>query len=351
MVDIPNQIQKLPLPVITRMRIERFYIRSAKSIRRKLNQKIENDSMFYPLVRNNRLYGNEALLHEYSQNSADLYAIIEHGLYFGNNQQKVGLKHEWELGCILTGGVYRKEIISRCFPDYYCEMIGPMIHYAKIDESYRETIKNFFHGTGKTLLFFPIHGNSFFSPEYDTELTVQKIIEVANSMDCKNIIICAYHRQQDLFNKIVYQTGLTKRIFVTTNGDRYDQNFMRRQKTLIDFSDYTISNSLGTHLGYCIFMGKPHILLPQDFSYVGDKKAIDLDFGTSNRSENYRQDFETETKRFQELFHAGQAEITKEQYQVCDFYWGFSQIKTPEQISSIIDNSREYARAFLKEVN
>lgn len=50
---------------------------------------------------------------------------------------------------------------------------------------------------------------------------------------------------------------------------------------MIESADLTVSKQPGTHLGYCIYFGKPHILFPQDFSYEGDEKVRDEDFGVA----------------------------------------------------------------------
>lgn len=179
MKKIPDIIQILPLNIITRMKIERRYILLAKKINRILGRKKDTDCSYYPLVRNNRFYGDEVLLRKYSKEKDFLYAIIEHGLYFGNNTAKVGNLSEWELGCILTLGDYRKELINREYPDFYCETIGPLIHYADIDIDYMNTLKDKICRDKRTLLFFPVHGNENFAPIYDARVTLNKILSIA----------------------------------------------------------------------------------------------------------------------------------------------------------------------------
>lgn len=348
-IDVPDLIQRLPLPIMTRMKLERLFILFAKLIKR-LHDKEGNKSVYYPLVRNNRFYGNEYQLRKYCGYSKPIIAIIEHGLYFGNNTQKVGLKHEWELGTILTYGDYRKELIKKAFPNYYCETIGPMIHYASIDHQFMENIKRQLRKNTKTMLFFPVHGNELFSPEYDFEMTIKKIDDIASQYHCGNVIICVYHLKLNTFEEITNKTPLCNNFIITTNGNRYDEAFLDRQKTLISLSDYTISNNLGTHLGYCIYLGKPHFLLAQDFSYKGDAKAIADDFGNSNRSDNYYSDFDKEKELFQKVFNLEVTKITEEQYKLCDYYWGFSKVKTPEELRIIIEKCKDESKKFRKSI-
>ena len=341
-------IQKLPLSAISRMKLEQHYIVAVKKIRRRAGLTVTNDSVFYPLVRSNRYYGNEFLLKKYSGADDFLYAIIEHGLFFGNNKQKVGPKHEWELGSILTYGDYRKELISRCFPEYFCETIGPLIHYASVDMQFLEELEKAFPQKNRTMLFFPVHGSEAFSPVYDAEMAIRKIRKIADSRDCGNILICVFGSATDMYSGVVQKLGMGDRIRITTCGNRYSSDFLNRQKTMISFADETISNSLGTHLGYCIYLGKPHVLLPQDFSYEGDRKELEKDFGTWNRSENWASDFEKETALFQKVFDEKYNYITEEQKELCEYYWGFSKVKTPEEIREIYRKCRTFSESFVK---
>ncbi len=342
MKKIPDIIQILPLNIITRMKIERRYILLAKKINRILGRKKDTDCSYYPLVRNNRFYGDEVLLRKYSKEKDFLYAIIEHGLYFGNNTAKVGNLSEWELGCILTLGDYRKELINREYPDFYCETIGPLIHYADIDIDYMNTLKDKICRDKRTLLFFPVHGNENFAPIYDARVTLNKILSIADEKNCYNIIICVYYENINMYGKICDEMK-NDRITITTCGNRYDEKFLCKQKALISLADITMSNSLGTHIGYCIYMNKPHILLPQNFSYEGNEKEIKREFGKANRSENWEKDYKKEERLFQEIFSIKYEKITDEQLRICEYYWGINKVRTKEEIKDIYDKCKKYA--------
>lgn len=343
--NIPDGIQELPLDVITRMKIERNYIKTVKWVNKILNRKKDFNSSYYPLVRNNRLYGDELLLRKYSGMKKDLYAIIEHGLYFGNNKAKVGNDFEWEIGSILTLSEYRKKLINEIYPEYYCETIGPLIHYADIDYDYQNSLKKRVRNKERTLLFFPVHGNEAFSPIYDARNTMNSILKIADEKDYYNIIICVYYGSKNIYQDICNELD-TDRIIITTCGSRFDDAFLGRQKALIEMADLTMSNSLGTHIGYCIYMGKPHILLPQEFSYKGNKEQLKRDFGDSNRSSNWKSDYEQEIEMFQKVFSPKYNEITKEQLELCNSYWGIDKIKTKKEIREIYQKCYDNAKSF-----
>lgn len=342
-IDIPELIQKLPISVVLRMKLERNYIMAVKGMKNFCGIAEESGSAYYPLVRNNRLYGDEYLLRKYSGSKEYLYGIIEHGLYFGNNSTKVGLKHEWELGCILTSGSYRKDLITQVFPDYYCETIGPMIHYAELDEEYYTYIKAQLRTGSQTLLFFPVHGSALYKPKYDKELALKEILKLAEENNCENILLCVYVTDISEFKEVISKIGLENRFIVVSCGNRYSEKFLCRQKAIILASDISASNNLGTHLGYCIYLGKPHILLPQEFYYSGDRKALENEFSAQNRSNNYEDDFGQEKIMFQEIFNRGCRFITENQVQLCDYYWGFSKVKTPDEIHEIFEICKKQA--------
>ena len=104
---IPDYIRGLPLQILQRLRLEKIYHYIAKPINGVLGRRDYGKIFFQPLVYSNSYYGNEYVLRRYAEIKKDLFAIIEHGLFLGNNTRKVGLEHEWDLGCILTYGNYR----------------------------------------------------------------------------------------------------------------------------------------------------------------------------------------------------------------------------------------------------
>lgn len=347
---IVEHIRKLPLPIIQRLRLERMYHNIVKPINRMLGRHKEDcvKISFEPLVHSNQLYGNEYLLRRYAGISEDLFAIIEHGLFFGHNKKKIPYDHEWELGCILTYGEYRKDLIQHVFPDYYCETIGAPILYADSGEKYRLQIKNTLQIAGKILLFFPVHGIDIVTPKYSLNMISDKLLSLAIENSCCNIIICSYSLSP---NDELYQVLTNKakeiKIFIYSCGSRFDQEFLLRQRALISLSTVTASNSLGTHVGNCVGLQKPHVILKQEITYEGDAEK---EFSEQTRSANWKEQFAIEQDLFEKVFpyHSGQLTLTEEQYKLCDYYWGFSKKKTPDEIREIYRKCREHAFEFVK---
>ena len=94
-------------------------------------------------------------------------------------------------------------------------------------------------------------------------------------------------------------------------------------------------------------MNKPHVLLPEDFKLVGDEKILKEEFSERNRGNNWKNDYEREVLQFQSLFSGKEATITREQYEICDYYWGFSNIKTKEEVGRIYKDAKSHALSFI----
>ena len=102
---------------------------------------------------------------------------------------------------------------------------------------------------------------------------------------------------------------------IVTAGHQLDIYFLSRLKSIIELSDYTVSNSVGTHLGYCIWMNKPH--------YIIDDQII---------NETNERDY----KKIGSFFLTYTEQIQPEQYAVVAKYWGFDSVRTSEELKSIL---------------
>lgn len=355
-MSIPSKIEQLPLGVIKRMKLRRFYSQTVSPLKKVLGRETYN---YYPMVVNNLLYGDEFLLRKYGniRTSEALYSIIEHGLFLGRNHAKVGPnKYEWDLGSVLTSSIYRKETINEFFPEHYCETIGPMIHYANIDEEFQSELQKRIDSQSKTMLFYPAHSTIEVDMVYEIEKTISELNCLANENNCNNIIICAGYYDIKKYQSVDYKCHCKgKNVIVTTNGMIYDTRFLDRQKTMIGLADITVSNALGTHVGYCVYLGKPHVILQQEIEHKGaggNAEFLKREFDSSNRSPNWAEDYAKEKKMFSEMFANRTPQIiTEEQKKTCTYYWGFDQVKTSEQIREIWDICKSKSVAYTKRHN
>ena len=77
----------------------------------------------------------------------------------------------------------------------------------------------------------------------------------------------------------------------------------------------TMSNNLGTHLGYCISEGKPHYLFSQECTYTGVFVKREQRYSNATL-------YNERLLQFKEAFGVFANEITQKQLDLVHFYWG-----------------------------
>ena len=268
----------------------------------------------------NFCYGHEYWLKRYSGYHDKIYAHIEHGVYFGNNKAKVSNEEEWELGNIISFGESRVKLLYELYPDYNVFQIGPRIHYAETDKEYYEELYSKIDHQGKVLTLFPAHSLATEKSLYDSNLFLSQAEELANKMGAKTIMVSLH--PSDYIHQINLSFKDKKVILVGGGNDSY--RFLPRLRAILELSDATFSNALGTHVGYSIYMGIPHVMNLK-----------------SNHNVDANTIFEQEQKMFASRFNGVfPLAITEEQRNLCDYYWGISKIKSPQEIFDILSECK-----------
>ena len=276
-------------------------------------EKLTQEQTFIP---SNSYYGHEYWLKNYCDFNDNIYGLIEHGVYFGDNRNKVGFDIEWEVGNIITYGESRRKLLQELYPEYNILEIGPRIHYAPLDENYYNEISSRLLPNEKTVAVFPAHSLAKQKTNYNVAAFLESLYSFVQDNKIKNIVICLH--PSDLLHKIDLQ--YKNRNFIIASGGNDSISFLPRLKAIISVADTTFSNSLGTHIGYCIYLGKPHVMISQHYS---QEKLCN----------KYASVFEKEKKLFTEIFNNNNPfSISAEQYELCDYYWGISQIKSKETL-------------------
>ena len=106
---------------------------------------------------------------------------------------------------------------------------------------------------------------------------------------------------------------------VTTAGHQLDINFLNRLKTIISLADYTCSNSVGTHTGYCTYLGIPHLI-------INPAESLDK---VNLLWRNLWKVYEGKTE-----------DDIREQRCVARKYWGFDFVKTKDEMRSLLLNNK-----------
>ena len=86
---------------------------------------------------------------------------------------------------------------------------------------------------------------------------------------------------------------------------------MPRLKSIIKTSDITMANAIGTHLGYCIYLNKPHYLFKQSITH---EHTNEFDGNLVNEGVT-REKFSNNVTNIIKLFSQYNENITKEQYE------------------------------------
>lgn len=271
----------------------------------------------------NTYYGNAYILKSYSGYKKKIKACIEHGLYFGDTVFHFEAIDSGLGGLITYGdsrvkhlqGIARVPVIP----------IGPYIHYAEplLDEKQIYEIKR---KNGKTLLVFPTHSIDRVETEYNMASFCDEIDRVVEKMNIQKVIVCLFYKDINIGRDQYY---IEKGYQVVCNGYRCDPLFLRRLKTFILISDYTMSNDVGTNVGYCIYLGKPHYIFSQEVSY---NAYTNVDMENIMHSDSV----ELEMREVREAFSELSSEITIQQKTICNKYWGGDYIKTKEELYEVL---------------
>lgn len=262
-------------------------------------------------IQGNYCYGNQLAIKNAMGTEFDSHCMIEHGLYFGRNVLEEECVYP-EISTIYTYSPYRLEVLYEHFGENFDKKIipvGPYIIHANhlLTESKRAVLKEKW---GKTLLIFPSHS----SPEGDTSFNYDAwLTEIEKrSKNYDTVIVSLYWL--DVYNGN-YKRYKDKGYILACCGNRFDPNFLSRQKDMISLADMSMSNDIGTHIGYCVSMGVPHCIYHQKVEFEAEKdKDRDTDIISANREREYSGLFS--------LFSEFKEEITVEQEKAVKYYWG-----------------------------
>jgi len=254
-------------------------------------------------IREANFYGNVYMLRKY----CDYYKgefTMEHGLMYGDYLQKwyeLNTVHK-----IITFSTRRQLLIQNKLRKESLA-IGPYIHYCDslLSDSEISELKDKY---GKILLFIPVHSTSEGKNKYDIYNQIEKIYKIKKELFLDSVFVCMHHYD---INHYKYHEIYEKAGFkIVTAGNGYDLNFIPRLKSIISIADFTLSNAVGTHTGYCIYLNKPH-WIPWEIN--------------SNASPH-------DYARIAMVFRSCNLKITSDQWDIVSEYWGFNDIKSKKQI-------------------
>ena len=263
--------------------------------------------------RNNECYGNLWVVKKAVGKDFDPHCIIEHGVYFG---EYVTENYNMpDIDTIYTYGEYRKNVILKWYGGQTDKKIVPIGPYILNADNFKpiQTLKKIKAKFGKILLVFPTHSSPGFPMQYDEDAFIREIEDVA--VDYDNVFVSLFWADVNLGRDKIY---LDKGYKVVCSGTRSDRWFLSRQKDLLELADFSMSNDIGTHVGYSIAMGVPH--------YIFGQSVYEVNGGKEEKTRH-----EIRMREYSEIrsaFSFKKPVITDEQRRIVEYYWGLGSVIT-----------------------
>jgi len=195
-------------------------------------------------------------------NNYQLKCSIEHGVYFGDYVWDVDINNNLQ-GIIFMGNnriATLEKTKKKLFP------IGPYIAYADnllSDYQLEKERKRL----GRNLLFFPSHSTHYVMSNYNVVKTLDIIKSYSKYFD--TVRICLYWKDILRGYHIAYKENGFECVCA---GHMYDKYFLPRLKSIISLSSMTMSSRTGTHVGYCVYMNKPHCIINDEVYFSSDNE-------------------------------------------------------------------------------
>jgi len=284
--------------------------------------------LFHPIIDNN-FYGIGTSLNLYSglKKNNLIKCYIEHGYFFGSYVAEDSKKY-WCKNVLTFNERRESHLKPYNFNNIY--QIGPYIHYAEQYSSPAQFDK-YKSELGKMLLVFPMHSSTGTYLDYDFKLFFDFIDKIKNNYD--SVVISVFWT--DLNNEKFIHECESRQYKIFSAGNRYDQFFLSRLKDIINLSNMTISNGVGTHLIYSVYLKKPHYIYKQniDEKTLNKKGEFELSIYDNNEYEIRKH----EMNELEVLFgNSYNDKLTPKQFKYCETRFGFDKIKTPKELLNIV---------------
>lgn len=254
------------------------------------------------------LYGNHLALQKYLKRKMNFrYECLEHAIFWENN---LFISPYPKMKRLYTFSEYRKKLLleSAYKINFNLDIVavGPYIQY--VDYFYpKGKLDRIKQRYGKILLVFPSHSLELVNKGFNVTDFIGEIKRAGEQFD--SIFICMYWKDvMDGKEKSYVDAGFT----IVSNGHRSDPKFMSRQKDLLYLAAMTMSNDLGTYIGYSIVMNKPHYFYKQDVSIDTQNDFLRSVITTS----------EALSEEVASLFGTLSFDISLEQKKFVEKWWG-----------------------------
>lgn len=295
---------------------------------KKLSKELKNTSIEWCLDASN--FGIGYSLRKYIGNIKVKNYYLEHGLFFGEFIHKDTLYVNAEY--FLVQSLYRKEVLEKKFKFKKIIEIGSYINYAE-DYYAEEKIKFLKEKFGKTLLVFPSHSTSEITSDYDKKNLIKEILSIKLRYGFKKIIICLFYKDIQRKEHMEYEKN---GFLVVTAGHRFDYNFLSRLKSIIKISDMTMSNNIGSHIGYCLALKKAHYIFKQEIEIKSTGQLKNLEEWKNRFSRDEWEILNRERNEIYITFKEYSELINSKQNKLGNYYFGINNKKSIDEMKKII---------------
>lgn len=277
---------------------------------------------------NSSYYGITYHLKKYAQTNKIIGLNSEHGLYFGDYVEKESEGKSVRKNVTISNkrlDILKKADVSNGIS------VGPYINYVPeyYDSSKTKKIKK---DLGKVLLAFPPHSTRTVDAVYDKKLFIDYLNKQKENFD--TIMVCFFYKDIQNGAHINYKEN---GFLIVSAGHMFDANFLSRQKTMISLADHTVSATVGTHIGYCIFLGKSHEIVNLSNNNINGNKHKSIDKKNDNQdlANIVRPMFDRDEDLMLETFLEGTNSTDEEKYKLASEYWGFDCVRTNTELKKM----------------
>lgn len=287
-------------------------------------------TVYVPLhpVPESNLFGHINVFKGYLGNKSNFLNIhIQHGVILGNLVQKIMV--DSFATTIVTYSKKRQEIV-RAQTGKKVVAVGPYIQYVQnrlTPDEFRKLKEAF----GKTLLVFPAHSSVDRTKiNFDQISLIDKIKEIKEKYTVETVLVNLFYSDCTKESIAFYEENGFK---VCSAGYWLSENFLPNLRTILELSDLTMSNRVGTHVGYAISLNKPHYIFKQKYheDFIGQKGQDD--FHQVNEHQELEQ---IDSDRIESHFIRDDFTITKEQKAIIDEFWGTDIFYTPDGLRKLL---------------
>lgn len=211
----------------------------------------------------NQYYGAERVLRKAAGICRPLNAFMEHGIQDKDVIEVNDIK-DCNRRLYITFSIFRKEQYEKLIGDdrKVC-VVGPYIKYVQPFYSFQEK-KSIKEKYGKILTFFPMHtidGDDATACDPEFDYVIGEVERYRKKLKIDTVFICGYWR--DYYVGRLEKYNINNYVMVSA-GHGMSQKFLSRLRSIIELSDYTMSDAVGTQVGYSIGLGVPHIVLKRN---------------------------------------------------------------------------------------